>query len=39
MTIYNDSVEVYAVCDSNVIITFLNLQSSRNLKHVEHEVR
>ena len=26
------------ICDSNVNITFLNLHSSRDLKHVEHEV-
>ena len=39
MTIYNDSVEVQKICDSNVNITFLNLHSSRDLKHVEHEVK
>ena len=38
MTIYNDSVEVKQICDSNVNITFLNLRSIRDLKHVEHEV-
>ena len=38
MIIYNDNVEVKTVCDSNVNIKFLNLHSSRDLKHVEHEV-
>ena len=38
MTIYNDSVEVQKICDSNANITFLHLHSSRDLKHVEHEV-
>ena len=38
MTIYNDSEEVKKICDSNVNITFLNVHSSRDLKHVEHGV-
>ena len=38
MTLYNDGVEMYTICDSNVIINFLNLHLSRDLKHVEHEV-
>ena len=38
MTIYNNVVEVQKICDSNVNMTFLNLHSIRDLKHVEHEV-